>query len=810
MRILKFGGSSVAQADSLHKIRKIIDNINSGQPIIVVVSALSGVTDSLETCLKQACSQNISYQNSVKDLHRRHMELCRELQINIENQNWLDDQFSELSNLLQGIYILQEIPEKIRCRVLGLGEILSSNLITNYFKRSGLNAKHFDSRDYIKTQNNNGILLNREESYRRIKAIENDFKIAVFPGFIASNANNEPSLLGRGGSDYTASILAAALDAKQLEIWTDVSGMFTADPRLVSQAMPIEQMSFQEAMELSHFGAKVMYPPALTPVLQKKIDILIKNTFDPEAKGTLISSQPKAERTTVRGLSSINNINLITLSGSGMVGISGFAARLFSCLANQKINVSLITQSSSEHSMSVAIHEDDSFRACEAIKDEFAAEIRMNQVENPKLEPDLSIIAVVGEDMGYTPGISGKVFGILGKNGLNIRATAQGGNELNITFMVRTADVRKALNVIHEGFFLSSSKKINLYVAGVGNVGSKLLEHIRNQHKHLLEENGINLIIRAISNSRKMIFAKDEKLIDDWENKLKLAGQTANIDEFIRNIGESNLRNSIFVDITASQKVSEVYESVLQSTASIVACNKIAASSDYDNYKRLKSASKKNNVDFRFESNVGAGLPIISTINNLKSTGDKITGIEAVVSGSLNYIINKFIAGYSFDQALKFAMDEGFTEPDPKLDLSGTDVLRKLLILSRESGYPLEAKEVALEAMVPQYCLESKTVDELMAKIVEKKDFFENWRRQMKDQGVRFRYIASFKDGKASVGLKAVGVDHPFYNIDGKDNIVSLNTLWYKDQPLIIKGAGAGAEVTASGIFGDIISIANK
>jgi len=810
MRILKFGGSSVAQANSLHKIRKIIDNINSGQPIIVVVSALSGVTDSLETCLKQACSQNICYQNSVKDLHRRHLELSRELQINIEIQNWLDEQFSDLSNLLQGIFILQEIPEKIKCRVLGLGEILSSHLIANYFKSSGLDAKHFDSREYIKTLNCKGILLNREESYRRIKAIKQDCKIAVFPGFIASNANNEPSLLGRGGSDYTASILAAALDAKQLEIWTDVSGMYTADPRLVSQAIPIEQMSFQEAMELSHFGAKVMYPPALTPVLQEKIDILIKNTFDPEAQGTLISSQPKAERTTVRGLSSINNINLITLSGSGMVGISGFASRLFSCLANQKVNVILITQSSSEHSMSVAIHEDDSIKACKAIKEEFIAEIGMNQVENPKLELDLSIIAVVGEDMGYTPGISGKVFGILGKNGINIRAMAQGGNELNITFMVRTVDVKKALNVIHERFFLSTSKKINLYVAGVGNVGSKLLEHIKNQHQYLLEENGINLIIRAISNSRKMIFAKDESLIDNWKNKLNQEGQPANIDEFIKQIDNANLRNSIFVDITASQDVSEVYESILNSTASIVACNKIAASSEFESYKQLKLAAKKNNVDFRFESNVGAGLPVISTINYLKNTGDNITSIEAVVSGSLNYIINKFMDGYSFDEALKLAMEEGFTEPDPKLDLNGIDVLRKLLILARESGYVLEADDVELEPMVPDYCLETKTSDELIERIIEKREFFENWRKQMKDQDVRFRYVASFKDGKASVGIKAVSSDHPFYNINGKDSVVSLNTLWYKDQPMIIKGAGAGAEVTASGIFGDIISIANK
>lgn len=512
----------------------------------------------------------------------------------------------------------------------------------------------------------------------------------------------------------------------------------------------------------------------------------------------------------MRGLSSINNINLITLSGSGMVGISGFAARLFACLANQKINVSLITQSSSEHSMSVAVHEDDCSSACDIIEEEFTAEIAIQHVNKPKVEPDLSIIAVVGEDMGYTPGIAGKLFGILGKNGLNIRATAQGGNELNITFMVRTTDVKKALNVIHEKFSLSTYKKINLHIAGVGNVGDKLLEHIKNQHEHLIEENGIDLIIRAVSNSRKMIFAKDEKLINDWKNKLDTEGEVADIDKFIKNIKDSNLRNSIFVDITASQNVSDVYEQILKTTTSIVACNKIAASSDFESYKQLKATAKKNNVDFRYESNVGAGLPVISTINYLTSTGDQITSIEAVVSGSLNYIMNKFIEGYSFEDALKFAMNEGFTEPDPKLDLNGVDVLRKLLILARESGYKLEAEDVELIPMVPDYCLESKTKEELIERIIEKKDFFEDWRNQMKEQNIRFRYVASFKDGKASVGMKAVGADHPLYNIDGKDSVVSLSTLWYKDQPMIIKGAGAGAEVTASGIFGDIISISSK
>ena len=744
MRILKFGGSSVAHAESLIKVKQIVSQIDKNKPAIIVVSALGGVTDQLANCLEQASSQNQEYKLSIKNLLNRHIALSQELKLNKDILNGIKEKFDDLSNLLAGVFILQDVPEKTKCWVLGLGEELSSQIITSFFQQSGLNAKHYDSKAYIKTHENKGILVNRKESYKRINEIKDEIKLAVFPGFIASNEKGEPTLLGRGGSDYTASILAAALNAKQLEIWTDVSGMYTADPRLVSQAIPIKQMSFQEAMELSHFGAKVMYPPSLTPVLHKKIDILIKNTFEPEADGTLISSEPKADRTTVRGLSSINNINLITLSGSGMVGISGFAARLFSCLANQKINVSLITQSSSEHSMSVAVHENDCSKACDVIQEEFTAEIAIQNVNKPRVEPGLSIIAVVGEDMGYTPGIFGKLFDILGKNGLNIRATAQGGNELNITFMVRTTDVKKALNVIHEKFFLSTYKKINLYVAGIGNVGGKLLEHIKNQHDYLANEKGINLIIRAVSNSRKMIFAKDEKLINNWKTKLDTEGETADINKFIKHIDDSNLRNSIFVDITASQDISDVYDQILKTTTSIVACNKIAASSDFENYKQLKATAKKNNVDFRYESNVGAGLPVISTINYLTSTGDKITSIEAVVSGSLNYIINKFIEGYSFEEALKFAMDEGFTEPDPKLDLNGVDVLRKLLILARESGYKLEAEDVELVPMVPQYCLESKTTEELIERIIEKKEFFETWRKQMKEQNIRFRYVASF------------------------------------------------------------------
>lgn len=811
MKVLKFGGSSVSTAGNCKRVQEIIKRGYPYGKQVVVVSAFGGVTDDLERCIHLASQKNKEYENSLTKLKDRHNQVIKELSLSTEIGDKVSQIFNELSEFLQGVFLLEEISDKVRNTVMGSGEILSSLIISTYFKESGMNAVYFDSREYIKTQNGKGVYLNSEQTYENLAPLkEAQFDVAVFPGFVASGQKGELTLLGRGGSDYTASILAAGLNCSELEIWTDVSGMYTADPRLVSQSIPIEQMSFQEAMELSHFGAKVIYPPTLIPVLQNKINVRIKNTFAPDDNGTLITDSPKKERSIVRGLSSINHINLFTLSGSGMVGISGFASRFFTCLAQNKINVILITQASSEHSMSVGINEDDREQAIEAVRTEFEMEIRMNLVNEPVVEENLSIVAVVGEDMGYTPGISGKVFSVLGKNGVNIRAMAQGGNELNITFMVPTYDVKKVLNVIHEDFFISTHKKVNLYIAGVGNVGKKLLEFIENQYNFLLEERGLQLVIRAVTNSRKMYFAEDEDLLKDWSCKLENESEKADLQEFVKRMDQANLRNSVFVDITASDTVSKIYQKVLNSTVSIVACNKIAASSGFDNYLRIKAAAKKHNVEFMFESNVGAGLPVISTINSLIHTGDKIIGIDAVVSGSLNFIMNEFNNGKSFVEAVKMAMKQGFTEPDPKIDLSGMDVLRKLLILSREAGYPLEEQDVEHEPMIPASCLNGETAEELLKDLEEHNDHFESWREVMKQKNIRYRYIASFKNGKAIVALKEVKPDHPFYDIHGKDNVISLNTKWYDDQPLIVKGAGAGAEVTASGIFGDIIRITSN
>lgn len=811
MKVLKFGGSSVSNAENCKRVQEIIKRDYANCKQVVVVSAFGGVTDELERCINLASQRSDEYENSLLQLKERHFQVINELNLPEEIEFSASKKFDELAELLQGVYLLEEISKKIKNAVMGSGEILSSMIFSAYLNHSGMNAVLFDSRDFIKTQNGKGVFLNSEQTNKNLEAVKNtEFKLAVFPGFIASDQKGEMTLLGRGGSDYTASILAAGLNCSELEIWTDVSGMYTADPRLVSQALPIEQMSFQEAMELSHFGAKVIYPPTLIPVLQNKINVRIKNTFAPDEKGTLITNTPKSDRSIVRGLSSINHINLFTLSGSGMVGISGFASRLFTCLAQNKINVILITQASSEQSMSVGINEDDRELAIESVRAEFEMEIRMNLVNEPAVEENLSIVAVVGEDMGYTPGISGKVFSVLGKNGVNIRAMAQGGNELNITFMVPTFDVKKVLNVIHEDFFISTHKKVNLYIAGVGNVGGKLLEFIKNQYDYLLEEKGLQLIVRAVTNSRKMCFAQDENMLQNWKQKLENESEVADLQEFVKRMDQANLRNSVFVDITASEVVSKVYQQVLNSTVSIVACNKIAASSGFDNYLRIKAAAKKHNVEFMFESNVGAGLPVISTINSLVHTGDKIVGIDAVVSGSLNFIMNEFNNGKSFVEAVKMAMEQGFTEPDPKIDLSGMDVLRKLLILSREAGYKLEEKDVEHVPMIPLSCLNGETADDLIRDLEAHNDHFEAWRTVMAEKNIRFRYIASFNNGKANVSLKEVSPDHPFYDIHGKDNVISLKTKWYSDQPLIVKGAGAGAEVTASGIFGDIIRITSN
>ena len=630
----------------------------------------------------------------------------------------------------------------------------------------------------------------------------------VIPGFIAATNEGNGTTLGRGGSDYTAAIIAASLDATELQIWTDVNGMFTANPKIVKQAQPIASISYQEAMELSHFGAKVLYPPTIQPVFKKNIPIWIKNTFEPEAEGTLISNQNNSHSNPVKGISHIDKITLITLEGSGMVGVAGVSKRLFEVLSHENINVIFITQASSEHSICIGILNADAEKAENAINKAFANEITQNKIESCIVEKNLCIIALVGENMKNHQGLSGRMFSTLGKNNVNIRAIAQGASERNISVVINERDVKKALNTLHENFFEENTKQLNLFVMGVGNVGEKFIEQIHQQKKFLKENLKINLRVIAVSNSRKMHFDEDGIPLKEWQSLLE-NGEVANKEAFISKVKSLNLRNSIFVDITANQTVSETYEQYLVQNVAVVTCNKIACSSAYDNYKKLKNLSRQFNAPFLFETNVGAGLPIIDTLKHLIASGDKVNKIQAVLSGSLNFIFNNFDENNSFHDVVKEAGVQGFTEPDPKIDLSGVDVARKILILIRESGYQFDMEDITNNSFMPAECLATTNNEDFFKSLIKNAAHFENLLAEAKAKDCRLKYVATFENGKASVGLEFIPKESPFYNLEGKDNIVQFYTDRYIDQPLLIKGAGAGAAVTASGIFADVIRVGN-
>jgi aspartokinase/homoserine dehydrogenase 1 len=694
---------------------------------------------------------------------------------------------------------------------LSFGELLSSYIIAEAFKQHHKNSGYKDSRELIKTNNNFGKAAVNFEITNPLIAdyfASNEAQIVIMPGFIATSIDGIGTTLGRGGSDYTAAILAGALDASELEIWTDVNGMFTANPKIVKQAQPIATISYQEAMELSHFGAKVLYPPTIQPVLKKNIPILIKNTFEPEAEGTYISNQNTSHANPVKGISHIDNITLITLEGSGMIGVAGSSKRLFEVLSHEQINVIFITQASSEHSICIGILNSDSDKAEDAINKAFANEIAQNKIDPCIVEKNLCIIALVGENMKNHQGLSGRMFSTLGKNNVNIRAIAQGASERNISAVINERDVKKALNTLHENFFEENTKQLNLFVMGVGNVGEKFIEQISQQKKFLKENLKINLRVVAVSNSRKMYFDEDGIPLKEWKSLLE-NGETANKENFISKVKELNLRNSIFVDITANQEVSETYEQYLKQNVAVVTCNKIACSSAYDNYKKLKNLSRQYNAPFLFETNVGAGLPIIDTLKHLIASGDKVNKIQAVLSGSLNFIFNNFDENNSFHDVVKEAGVQGFTEPDPKIDLSGVDVARKILILIRESGYQMEIEDIANRSFLPAECLATTNNEDFFKSLIKNAARFENLLKEAKAKDCRLKYVATFENGKASVGLEFIPKESPFYNLEGKDNIVQFYTDRYIDQPLLIKGAGAGAAVTASGIFADVIRVGN-
>lgn len=816
MKVLKFGGSSVANAKSLSSVIAIIQQ-NKSEKIVVVVSALGGITDILLKMLSSAIKGEADHKSTIDTIEQRHLELIKHF-IPLEFQSsiisLLKAELNTLESLLEAVSIIGEVTPKINDRISSYGEILSSTIIAEIFKTQHLDVLLKDTRELIKTHQ-----LNYKEvvDYKATSVCMKPFfasntnKVVLVPGFIASNNKGETTTLGRGGSDFTAAIISNVLEVDVLEIWTDVSGMYTANPSLVSQALPIPKLSYQEAMELSHFGAKVIFPPTLQPLIEKKIPIVIKNTFKPEAVGTRIDdTAPDISSPVVKGISHIDNVALVTLEGSGMIGIPGFSRRLFDALYERNINVIMITQASSEHSICMGVKASDAQNAKEAIDQQFEFEISLRKVDPSKIEDQMVNIAVVGDKMKDHQGISGKLFSSLGANNINIRAIAQGASERNISIIIDKKNVQKALNTIHESFFELQTKEINLFITGVGNVGGKLLEQIQKQQLYLLDNFHLKVRVMALSNSRKMLLNSSPIDLNHWEEALDKSETIADRDAFFKYVRALNLRNSIFVDNTANAVIAFEYARYLRHNIGVVTCNKIACADQLSNYLELKKIARQFASPFLFETNVGAGLPIIDTLNNLIASGDNIIKIQAILSGSLNFVFNNFKKGSDFHDIVMQAKEEGYTEPDPKIDLSGIDVARKILILARESGYKIEIEDIENNRFLPEAVLNTNSNDAFFAALKTHKAHFDNLLASAEKNGTRLKYIAELVNGKARVGLQEVAPDHDFYNLEGSDNIILFYTNRYEKQPLIVKGAGAGAAVTAAGIFGDIIRIGKR
>ena len=812
MKVIKFGGTSVATSKSLKNVFSIIEN--QKENTIVVVSALGGITDLLHDFISSKGNSSVDY---LKEIEERHLEIIHGLS-KVENQSsllsFLKQQLNELETILEAVSTIDEITKKTISKVLSFGEILSSKIIFELLNQRGNDISYLDSREIIFTKyhNNNEIIDEEKTGISISNNIELiDSKLIIMPGFIATDSNNEISNLGRGGSDYTASVMANYTNSEALEIWTDVSGVFSANPKIVKNSKAIESLSYKEAMELSFFGAKVIYFPTLQPLIEKSIPAYIKNTFDKDAVGTCISNKGENnEESTIKGISHIEKISLINFEGSGMVGVPGFSKRFFGALSERGINVIMITQASSEFSICVAVKESDANNAKISIDKEFEYEISQRKINECQIENSLSNIAIVGDKMKSKKGVSGKLFSTLGNNNINIRAIAQGASERNISIIIDEKDNTKALNSLHEAFFENNCKNLHLFITGVGNVGSNLIRQISDQKKSLEETLGLKMKVMALSNSKKMLLSDTEIDLTDWKSKLDSSNIKSDNDKFLDFSIKQNLRNSLFIDNTANSDITVNYNKYLKNGIGIVTCNKIACSSELEKYLDLKSLSRTHNAPFLYETNVGAALPIINTLNNLINSGDQITKIEAVLSGTLNYIFNTFNKENSFYEVVKKAVDLGYTEPDPKIDLCGIDVSRKILILARESGEKIEFSDVQNVSFLPDESINTESKEEFLESIKNNNDHFNKMLDKAVKNKSRLKYVASLIDGKASVSLKEINEDHPFYNLQGSDNITVFHTDRYKESPLVVKGAGAGGEFTASGVFADIIKASKK
>ena len=811
MKVLKFGGTSVGSVNSILSVKKIVEAIE--EPVIVVVSALGGITDKLLNTASMAAKGDVGYEREFSEIITRHLDVIQgvipdKLQ-RIEVQKQVMNLLDELGNIFKGVYLINDLSAKTSDTIVSYGERISSLIVSNVIKE----AKLFDSRKFIKTIHQfNKHIVDFDLTNKLIKEAFNPIpKVSLVPGFISSSTENgEVTNLGRGGSDYTASILATALDASVLEIWTDVDGFMTADPRVISSAYVIDRLTFTEAMELCNFGAKVIYPPTIYPVYHKNIPIRILNTFNPEAPGTYISKEKVKEegKAIIKGISSINDTCLITVQGLGMVGVIGVNYRIFKTLAKSGISVFMVSQASSENNTTFAVRNADADLAVQVLNEEFALERAQGEISDMTAEKDLATVAIVGENMKRTPGIAGKLFGTLGSAGISVIACAQGASETNISFVIKREFLRKALNSIHDSFFLSQYKVLNLFIVGVGTVGGNLLEQIRIQQPKLMQQNGLKLNVVGVANSRHAIFCREGLNLETCLDELKKDGQESSPEHLRDEILKMNIFNSVFVDCTANQSVSDLYEALLNSNVSVVAANKIAASSSYSNYTKLKETARHRGVKFLFETNVGAGLPIINTMTDLINSGDHILKLEAVLSGTLNYIFNTLSAEIPFSKAILMAKEEGYSEPDPRIDLSGKDVIRKLVILAREAGYKVEQTDVKRQLFIPDKYFEG-SLDDFWRNIKELDAEFESKRQQLESEGKRFRFVARMENGACEVGLQEVDSHHPFYELEGSNNIIMISTERYHEYPMIIKGYGAGADVTAAGVFADIISIAN-